>query len=107
MKVLKYMVLCSLAMSSASFAGELTSDQANLICRKSAVAAARFILKTKRPLKILSVKVADTAEISRGMTYEFGSVGLDESLVTVHAYAYQDDRSCTLASIVNNTAGND
>jgi hypothetical protein len=87
-------------------AAVLTTEQADAICHRDAVAAAHFITKSERPF-LVSAKAAQEAEISTPITYEFRYEKGAEALVTVVAYAYPDDKSCTLGTITNNIAGND
>lgn len=97
-------LMFTLALSAQ--AAPLAPKEANAICRAKAVAAARFIFPSKRKF-LVSYKASDTYEISTPISYEFRVAGLDEAVVTVTAFAYPEDRSCELGSIVNNIAGND
>lgn len=95
-----------LPFSLSAQAELLTPKEADAICRAKAVRAARFISGSKVKYQV-SYKAADVYEISTPITYDFHVPGIEDSIITVHAYAYPEDRSCLLGSIVNNVAGND
>lgn len=104
----KIALLTTLFLSTAlSAKAELLKPrEADAICRAKAVRAAQFIMEKKQKFSV-KYKAADIYEISTPITYEFYVPGIVDSLVTVHAYAYPDDHSCTIGVISNNLAGND
>jgi hypothetical protein len=105
-KTLTLLSTLMLTLGLSAQAAPLAPKQANAICRAKALRAAHFIAESNRKF-LVSYKASDVYEISTPITYEFRVAGLDDAIVTVTAFAYPDDRSCTIGSIVNNIAGND
>lgn len=102
-----FLVLMTFTLTSLpSYASVLPPKQADAICHKKALRAAHFISETSGDF-FVSYHASDVAEISTPITYEFHYNGIDEPIVTVYAYAYPNDRTCTLGTIRNNLAGND
>jgi hypothetical protein len=85
----------------------LSPAEANAICHQKALRAAHFIAESNRKF-FVTYKAATVAEISTAITYNFRyDRASTQAIYTVVAYAYPDDRSCTIGSITNNIAGND
>ena len=93
-------------LATVARADVLPPAKANEICRAKALKAAHFIMETPKKF-VVTYKASDIAEISTPITYEFYYKGINDSIVTVHAYAYPDDQSCLIGVISNNIAGND
>jgi hypothetical protein len=108
-KMLVYPILMSVVTISAQ-ADVLPPKAADKICRDKALKAAHFIAESSKRF-IVSYVASNVAEISTPITYDFTyqsakNAGIEDSLFTVHAYAYPDG-SCLVGSITNNVAGND
>jgi hypothetical protein len=107
MKKLNFTALVvSSLVAAGAHAAPLAPKAADVICRKKALAAAHFIAEANKPF-VGTYKASKVAEISTPIRYEFTYPGISEVLFTVDAYAYPDDKSCTIGSVVNNIAGND
>jgi len=106
MKKIALLTALFLAPAFSAHAELLKPREADAICRAKAARAAHFIADTKQKYTV-KYKAANVYEISTAITYDFFVRGLDEAVITVHAYAYPEDRSCTIGVITNNLAGND
>ena len=96
----------TLIFQTAARADVLAPAEADAICHAKALRAAHFLAESNRPL-IATFVTGKIAEISTPITYQFRYRGVSEAQYTVVAYAYPDDRSCTIGSVTNNIAGND
>lgn len=108
-KIFATALLISLTTLTAQ-ADVLPPKTANKICRAKALKAAHFIADSSTPF-LVTYKASEVAEISTPITFSFTTraavqAGIDESLYTVHAYAYPDG-TCLIGAILNDIAGND
>ena len=108
MKTIIALLSLNLVFAFSAQADVLPPAEADAICHAKALNAAHFLAETNKKF-IVTYVAATEAEISTMITYQYRFEGstVPDAVYTVVAYAYPDDKSCTIGSVTNDVAGND